>query len=283
MSIQNKELTISKALAVCAELTNTTFSPTAFDVLLDDLLPYETQAVLTALNRCRRELTGRLTLAAILQHLPLHLPSADEVWGQLVESMKFDELTVVVPEIAQIAAGQGAISLLQNGDKTGARMAFKQAYERLADELLANAQPVQWTVSAGTDHENRERAIMQAVREGKISQKQAMICLPEPHEHTALLTNEVAMLSAPSLNDKEIEDNRKNADAMLKILNDSIQKKTQEQMIQEQEDQAREQAKREQEDKIKEQHIQAAKLHNKKKLIQAAQLRNKKKLMRRAA
>lgn len=190
MDMQNKELKISQALAVCAELTNTPFSEAAFNVLLDDLMQYDTQAVLTALNRCRRELTGRLTLAAILQRLPLGLPSADEVWGQIVESMKFDELTVVIPEIAQLAAGQGSIALLQNGDKTGARMAFKAAYERMADELIATAQLPKWSVSAGTDAANLERAILNAVQEGKLSCQHAQNYLPSIATETRLLLSE---------------------------------------------------------------------------------------------
>lgn len=186
MTTEQKELAIIQALTVCAELTGTQLSEAAFDVMVDDLMAYEAQSVLAALNRCRRELTGRLTLAAVLQRLDTGLPSADEAFGMLVEGWRNEALTVVVPAIAMRAAGNGAQELYFCGDKTGARMAFKGAYERLAANVQGKAA---WFVSAGNDREQRSAAVMAAVKAGRLEQQQAAAYLPsEAVEERLMLT-----------------------------------------------------------------------------------------------
>lgn len=186
MTTEQKELAIIQALTVCAELTGTQLSEAAFDVMVDDLMAYEAQSVLAALNRCRRELTGRLTLAAVLQRLDTGLPSADEAFGMLVEGWRNEALTVVVPAIAMRAAGNGAQELYFCGDKTGARMAFKGAYERLAANVQGEAA---WFVSAGNDRDQRSAAVMAAVKAGRLEQEQAAAYLPsEAVEERLMLT-----------------------------------------------------------------------------------------------
>lgn len=186
MTTEQKELAIIQALTVCAELTGTQLSEAAFDVMVDDLMAYEAQSVLAALNRCRRELTGRLTLAAVLQRLDTGLPSADEAFGMLVEGWRNEALTVVVPAIAMQAAGNGAQELYFCGDKTGARMAFKGAYERLAADVQGKAA---WFVSAGNDRDQRSAAVMAAVKAGRLEQEQAAAYLPsEAVEERLMLT-----------------------------------------------------------------------------------------------
>lgn len=186
MTTEQKELAIIQALTVCAELTGTQLTEAAFDVMVDDLMAYEAQSVLAALNRCRRELTGRLTLAAVLQRLDTGLPSADEAFGMLVEGWRNEALTVVVPAIAMQAAGNGAQELYFCGDKTGARMAFKGAYERLAANVQGKAA---WFVSAGNDRDQRSAAVMAAVKAGRLEQEQAAAYLPsEAVEERLMLT-----------------------------------------------------------------------------------------------
>ena len=130
-----KALQILEAVAVAAELTGTELSDVAKGAMVEELAAHDLQTVLNALNRCRKELTGRLTLAAILQRLETGLPSADEAFGMLLEGWRNEDLTVVVPEIAMQAAGNGAYELFAANDKTGARMAFRESYERMAGGL----------------------------------------------------------------------------------------------------------------------------------------------------
>lgn len=173
-----KRAELKRALAVTAELTGTALSAAAVDVMVDDLQTYDTAAVLSALNRCRRELTGRLSLAAILERIDTGLPSADEAFGMLAEGWRNEELTVIVPEIAMTAAGNGAWELFAAGDKTGARMAFRDSYARLAADVVASGGKVGWFVSRGYNREHQATAIMDAVRKGRLTAEQALTCLP---------------------------------------------------------------------------------------------------------
>ena len=181
-----KALQILEAVAVAAELTGTELCDVAKGAMVEELAAHDLQTVLNALNRCRKELTGRLTLAAILQRLDTGLPSADEAFGMLVEGWRNEALTVVVPAIAMRAAGNGAQELYFCGDKTGARMAFKGAYERLAANVQGKAA---WFVSAGNDRDQRSAAVMAAVKAGRLEQQQAAGYLPhEAVEERLMLT-----------------------------------------------------------------------------------------------
>ena len=168
---------ILQAITVVCELTATEMSGMAKAAMAEELLPYPLADVLAALRRCRRELTGRLTLAAVLSRMDTGLISADEAFGLLVDSWKNESLTLVIPEIAMQAMGMGAQGLLNAGDKVGARMAFKEAYNRLAGSLKTGEKP-QWFVSAGTDKQQMTQAIMQAVEQGRLTKSHANALLP---------------------------------------------------------------------------------------------------------
>ncbi|MCG8999817.1 hypothetical protein LH418_15605, partial [Laribacter hongkongensis] len=88
---------ILQAIMVTAELTGAELSPAAQAVMVDDLMAYPLPAVLSALTRCRRELTGRLTLAAVIDRLADAdgRPGAEEAWG-LVAAVLADERESVV-------------------------------------------------------------------------------------------------------------------------------------------------------------------------------------------
>lgn len=212
MNLADKEIRIVEALAVCAELTGTQLSDAAMNAMVEDLLAYDTGTVLAALNRCRRELTGRLTLAAILQRLDTGLPSADEAFGLLAEGWRNEALTVVVPEIAMQAAGMGAFGLFQAGDKTGARMAFREAYVRLA----ADVREARWTVSAGSDREQRTRAVEAAVRDGRLDAHRAAAYLPSEAAEARLRLENRPLLP------HEIEAGRAYSARLLALLADKI-------------------------------------------------------------
>lgn len=190
------KIEIIQALAVTAELTATQLSGAAMEVMVEDLAGYKTEAVLNALNRCRRELTGRLSLAAILQRLETGLPSADEAFGMLLEGWRNEDLTVVVPEIAMQASGDGAYELFAANDKTGARMAFRESYERLAGGLDLSS-GVEWTVSRGHDRKHATQAIMEAVRKGRLKQEAALMYLPgeAAEERLMLIENRTLTLA----------------------------------------------------------------------------------------
>ena len=83
MAPRDDAVELLQALAVTAELTGTELSEPAARVMANDLAAYPVQQVLGALTRCRRELKGRLTVAAILERLDDGRPGPNEAWAMI--------------------------------------------------------------------------------------------------------------------------------------------------------------------------------------------------------
>lgn len=209
-----KAAAIDEALTVCCELTATELSAAAKAAMIEDLMAYETALVLKALNRCRRELTGRLSLAAVLARLDTGLPSADEAFGMLVEGWQNEALTVVVPAIAMQAAGNGAWDLYRAGDKTGSRMAFREAYERLAADV---AGAPEWTVSAGRDRDHRSAAVMEAVKLGRLPEAVAAGYLPSEAAEARHL-----LVTGRALTDEQRRIGRERVEGIMALLQNKM-------------------------------------------------------------
>lgn len=154
-----------KALLVTAEVTGTELSEGAAMVIAEELASLNRNHVMGALKRCRRELKGRLTLAAILERLDDGRPSAEEAFGMLPR----DESQTVVwtDEIAE--ASSIALPLLDAGDKVSARMAFKDTYSRLVSAARDAGKPARWWVSYGHDVKGREGPVRAAIDKGLLS------------------------------------------------------------------------------------------------------------------
>ena len=160
------------AIAVTAELTGTQLSTGAARVFSQDLAEYPLDGVLAALNRCRREVRGRLTLADVISRIDDGRPGVEEAWMAL----PYDEARSVVwtDEMCQASAG-----LLGSDDKIAARMAFKERYQALVRTARDRKLPVCWTPSLGHDRAGRESVLLAAVNEGKITLTHARRLAPE--------------------------------------------------------------------------------------------------------
>lgn len=169
-----------KAIAVTAELTSTELSATALKVLAADLAPYPEPAVMRALDRCRKELTGRLTPAAIFERLDDGRPTADEAWAIAMLATDEAETVVWTSEIAQ--AWEIAQPIFEGRDKVGARMAFRDAYDRLCRAGRETKTPATWSVSIGWDAGRREAALTAAVVAGHLPAPEALKLLPGPQD-----------------------------------------------------------------------------------------------------
>lgn len=170
-----QSIELAKAVAVTAELTGTNLSETAIQVLLDDLARYPEHQVLGALSRCRRELKGRLTIADILSRLDDGRPGVEEAWAMAPKSEA--ETVVWTEEMSQAMAA--ASDLLESGDSIGARMAFKEVYQKLCQQARDRCIPVSWSASLGWDVAGRESALTAAVIAGRLTTDQAKIYIPE--------------------------------------------------------------------------------------------------------
>lgn len=166
---------IIQALAVTAEITGTQFSEAAARVFAQDIARYPEDQVLGALDRCRREVRGRLTVADVVTRLDDGRPAPDEAWAMLPH----DERQSVV-WTDEMSRAWGIASALE--DRIAARMAFLVSYKRMVQDARDCAQPVKWWASLGSDARGRQAALEDAVRLGRISAPAASALLPAPLE-----------------------------------------------------------------------------------------------------
>lgn len=168
-------INLAKAVAVTAELTGTILSEVAIQVMLEDLARYPEPQVMGALTRCRRELKGRMTIADVISRLDDGRPGVEEAWAMLPK----DEATTAVWTKEMSAASSVIHDLLGRGDEIAARMAFKEAYNRLCQEARDRGEAVSWSASLGWDKGGRESVLKAAVIAGRLTDNQAKIYLPE--------------------------------------------------------------------------------------------------------
>ena len=164
-----------KSIAVCAELTGTELSEDAARVMAEDLSRYPLNQVMGALERCRRELKSRLTLAAVIERLDDGRPGVEEAWAMIPH----DEGSTVVWTTEMAQAFGVAVKLLET-DEVGARMAFKETYTKLISQARNDGIPVKWMPSLGHDKSGRDGPIMEAVAKGRLQATQAAEFLPPP-------------------------------------------------------------------------------------------------------
>lgn len=103
-------------------------------------------------------------------------PLDDEAWALALASRDEAETVVWTDEMAQ--AFLQCQTVLASGDEVGARMAFKDAYNRLVATARAENRPAVWSVSQGWDVQRRAAAINQAVIAGRLPAPQAVALLP---------------------------------------------------------------------------------------------------------
>ena len=175
----NERIKAAKAIAITAEVCGRTLSEPAVELMILELSGYELKDVLNALRQCCRQCKrGLFSLADIIERLPRGLEGmdADQAWEIALNSELWNErVTAVVPQ-AVFAAFPFAIWAA--GDKVGARMAFKSAWDRCVSEY-----GMEYGITLGYDAEGRAPVIESALRDGVISLEQACHALPE-HDFT---------------------------------------------------------------------------------------------------
>lgn len=169
----DQQAELAAALCATAETLGHALSASAAELMAEDLAEYGMEHIAAALRACRRELTGKLTLGAIMQriHAEDGRPGRDEAWAIALQAGDERDTVLMTGEI--LAALQVARPILEARDKVGARMAFLSAYDRLIAQARQEAQPVKWELSLGFDPELRARAIEQARDSGRLPAREA--------------------------------------------------------------------------------------------------------------
>lgn len=204
MTLEEKEQVL-RTLVATAEVMGGEMKPTTALVMAQDLDEYPFHEVMTALNRVRKEATGRLTLKAIIDMLSPGRDwlSANEAWSLALPAA--DERNTVVWTREARDAFNIALPLLEEGDKIGARMAFIAAYERSVSIAKAAGGAPNVEVSEGWDKQLRAVAVDQAVNRG---------LLPPPRQEEAL--------ALPNLSPEQVKDNRARMAELMRTWRESM-------------------------------------------------------------
>jgi len=172
---------IVKAIAVTAELTGASLSGPAVATMAKDLTAlHREEAILRALTRCRKELSRPLTAGAVFDRLADDdgRPSSDEAWAIALQAT--DEADTVVWNQEIQRALSAARPILEVGDKVGARMAFRESYDRAVRLNRESGVAPQWSASLGWDQQRRTAALESAQSLGLLSGPQVAGLLPAP-------------------------------------------------------------------------------------------------------
>jgi hypothetical protein len=169
----NLSATLLKALGVTAELTNTELSKDALKVMALDLSAYPEPMVLAALDRVRREVRGRMTVADVVTRLEDGRPGPEEAWAMIPK----DEHGSVV-WTGEMALAFGVAEPLMDTNRVQARLAFIEAYNTAVRRERDAKRPPRWFASMGRDPNGREAAVQEAIDKGRITQEHAQTLLP---------------------------------------------------------------------------------------------------------
>ncbi len=159
-----------KGLMATAEVIGDQLRPTAAAYMVQDLSCYSMAVLERALAGCRRELKGRLSLAAVLERIDDGHPAPNEAWAVAIQAA--DERNTVVWTALTQQAWNTALPLVQAGDKIAARPAFLETYARLLKDARAARLPASYTPSLGFDLTSRNAALTDAVSKGLLAHDQ---------------------------------------------------------------------------------------------------------------
>lgn len=199
-----------KLLVATAEVIGDEVRPAAAALMAEDLSAYPMPVLEKALVHCRRELKGRLSLAAILERVDDGHPTPNEAWA--VSVLAADERNTVVWTTQMQAAWAVALPLINLGDKIAARQAFLESYGRLVKDARAANACGSYVASIGFDASGRDAALRQAVSRGQLSREDVsqhlQIAGPAPAFNVAaLLTGRVEVAAhAPADLHKRLEE-----------------------------------------------------------------------------
>lgn len=190
---------LARELMATAEALGQTLSDNAAGLMAADLSTFPKEQLRTALSRTRMECSGRLTLKFILDQLDALQGrlGVNEAWALALRSRDEQETVVWTDEIEQ--AWVAAASMAQGRDLVGARMAFKDAYERITLQARDTLKRPETRIAVGWDADRRLQVVLQAHQEGRLSLEHAQSVL-SPEQAVAVEGRLVALAApAPSI------------------------------------------------------------------------------------
>lgn len=179
--------------SVCALLTRGTYAPneTSTSIFFNALADYPMAAVRAGFTEHARRCRFSPTPADILDLLRENdgRPGEEEAWTIALGARNEADTVVWTQDIAE--AWTAARTVMELGDKVGARMAFKEAYSRIIGMARRSREPVRWVVCEGHDAARRADAVRKAVDRGlPVEGADRLLALPPPGEVPLLLTGQ---------------------------------------------------------------------------------------------
>ena len=110
-------------------------------------------------------------------------PGAEEAWALSMRASDETETLVWTDEMAQ--AWMVCQPVMKMGDKVGARMAFKESYNRQVEDARRARRSVVWTTSLGHDSTKRHAALVNAETMGLLGAGEALRLAPPVASHDA--------------------------------------------------------------------------------------------------
>lgn len=167
---------VVNALSITAEIYGKDFTRAAATMLAKDLLGFPADKVLEALSLCRRELRTFPTVSDIVSRIQDGRPGPEEAWGMVPA----DETGSCVWSDEMASAYGSCLDLLNQGDRIAGRMAFLETYRKLVAHNRSKGIAPKWSPSFGTDPLQRDQALLDAVRHGRLGQDVVKPLLREP-------------------------------------------------------------------------------------------------------
>lgn len=164
-------------VVVTAEVMGEQIRPAAAAYMAADLASYPLHVLAKALTACRREVKGRLSLAAVIERIDDGHPAPNEAWAVAIRAA--DEAVTVVWTEQTRDAWTAALPLVEAGDNIAARQAFLEVYSRLVKDARAGSGCAVYHPSLGHDVAGRDSALRQAIAAGRLAHEQVA-------EHLAL-------------------------------------------------------------------------------------------------
>lgn len=175
---------INDQLTVLAEAFGEPLTEERQEIYCASLTDIQHDRLNVAFRRALRELTWFPKIAELREFAGTLSQSwndgragPEEAWARMPKGERMEQDSVVWCEEERIAYG-ACRSLLMDGDPIGARMAFKERYEREVAQARSESRPVRWSVSAGYDVEHRLLALASAVHEKRVALESALDFIP---------------------------------------------------------------------------------------------------------
>lgn len=89
-----------------------------------------------------------------------NMPTYSEAWGIALRALDHQASVVWTEEIE--SSLYAARPILDAGDVIGARLAFRDAYERLVSDAVKKNKQIAWKIKVGSDHAKMKEEIMKA-------------------------------------------------------------------------------------------------------------------------